>query len=826
VSTELELLDMPLDDISDIESNDCLENGVYPVLALRDVVIFPGTVAPLFVGRPSSIAALDHAMTKKDNAVMLLTQKDAEQEEPSFAGLYDIGCLGVLLQILKMQDGTVKVLVEGKRRAKVSEVSGSTAFLSADVTVMASETVAMHGKDSALGRTLMSQFEQFIGLNKKMPGEVINAVANIDDLGRLIDTIASHMPLAQNDKQTVLEYVDVTKRGECLLGLLEAQISMILVERKIHQRVKQQMDTTQLKFYLAEKLSAVQEELKEIDGSELSDIEGYEKKILTLGLSEEAQVKAKDELDKLKMMPPMSSEATVVRHYLDCLLALPWNKRSKINKNIDKAQSILDKDHYGLNKVKERILEYLAVEQRTKKLRGPILCLVGPPGVGKTSLGESIARATKREFVRLSLGGVRDESEIRGHRKTYIGAMPGKILQKLALCKKNNPLFMLDEIDKMGMDFRGDPASAMLEVLDPSQNHSFNDHYIEVDFDLTGIMFIATANSMDIPHALLDRMEIIHLSGYTEREKIMIAKNYLIDKQLKQNGLKAGELTFTQAAIAHIIRHYTHEAGVRDLERRIEKIARKIVRKLISQKYQRTSYLVTAKNIVQYLGVKAYSFDIVDEEDRIGQVTGLAWTEFGGDILTLEAALIPGKGNTSYTGSLGDVMQESIKAALTVIKSRSQQFNLQAIDFETNDIHVHVPEGATPKDGPSAGIGMCVALASAFSRIPVRSGIAMTGEITLRGAVLPIGGLKEKLLAALRSQVKHVIIPHKNIKDLKEVPKDVLEGLIITPVKWIDEVFVHALQTWPIKMDVTAAKPTTIVPSADIESSSDEKRSH
>ena len=804
------LVDQAID--SEDDSPLSFESGKYPVLPLRDVVLMPGTVMPFFVGRETSIKALEAALDLFHGRIMMTAQVDAELENPDFKDLYPSGCLGKVLQVLNVPgEDTIKVLVEGRERAQMKVCVQKKPYMMVEVTVAESSTKTVDLEDDTLARTLLAQFEQYVGLNKKMPSEIVNAMSNLTDLARLSDGITSHTPLSLEDKQSLLEENDCLVRSENLVGLLESEISMMMVERKIHQRVKQQMDNTQLKYFLTEKLSAVQDELKEIDGNGGSEIAQFEKKMATLGLSDEAQEKAKSELDKLKMMSPMSSEATVVRHYLDWLLGLPWSSRSKINKNLDKAEDILNHDHYGLVKIKERILEYLAVEQRSKQSKGPILCLVGPPGVGKTSLGESIARATSRKFVRLSLGGVRDESEIRGHRKTYIGAMPGKIVQKLVRCEKNNPLFMLDEIDKMGMDFRGDPASALLEVLDPSQNHQFNDHYLEVDFDLSDIMFIATANSLDIPHALMDRMEIIQLSGYTEREKGMIANHYLIAKQLKAAGLKAVDLRFTDGAIAEIIAHYTHEAGVRELDRCIAKIARKVVLKLVKGKLKKR-FTIKASSVESYLGIRRYAYDTVDKEDKVGQVTGLAWTELGGDILTLEAAVIPGKSETSYTGSLGDVMQESIQAALTVIKSRMDQFNLAPGDFEDKNIHVHVPEGATPKDGPSAGIGMCVALASAFSRIPVKSGLAMTGEITLRGEVLPIGGLKEKLLAAVRSGVKHAIIPKENVKDLKDLPKEVKQALQITPVKWIDEVFAFSLAQWPLPCHsgVKSEKKTTV----------------
>ncbi len=787
-----------LDDIEVKQHDDapvCFDSGKYPVLPLRDVALMPGTVMPFFVGRASSIKALEASLDHYDGCIMMLAQRDAELEHPDFDDLFSVGCLGKVLQVHNIPgEDTVKVLVEGRERASVLDYILDAPFMVVDVRVEKTESRAIDLKKDTIARTLLAQFEQYVSLNKKMPSEIVSAMSNLTELGRLVDGIVSHAPFNLEDKQILLEEFDVVVRSECLVALLESEINMLMVERKIHQRVKQQMDNTQLKYFLTEKLSAVQDELKEIDGGEGSEIANFERKIAGLGLSEEAQEKAKNELDKLKMMSPMSSEATVVRHYLDWLLGLPWSSRSKINKNLDKAEKTLNEDHYGLEKIKERILEYLAVEQRSKSTKGPILCLVGPPGVGKTL--NPLPRLPT-VLLCVVLGGVRDEAEIRGHRKTYIGAMPGKVVQKLVRCKKNNPLFMLDEIDKMGMDFRGDPASALLEVLDPSQNHQFNDHYLEVDFDLSGIMFIATANSLDIPHALMDRMEIIQLSGYTEREKCMIARNYLITKQLKEAGLKSKELSFTDGALIEIVRYYTHEAGVRGLDRSIAKIARKVVLKLVKGQAKKT-FSIKASSVESYLGVRNYQYDKVDEQEKIGQVTGLAWTELGGDILTLEAAVIPGKGETAYTGSLGDVMQESIQAALTVIKSRMDQFHLTASDFEDKNIHVHVPEGATPKDGPSAGIGMCVALASAIARMPVKSGFAMTGEITLRGEVLAIGGLKEKLLAAVRSGVKHAIIPKENVKELKDIPKEVMQALTITPVKWIDEVFALSLSQWPM----------------------------
>ena len=793
------------------------EQGEYPVLPLRDMVIMPGTVAPLFVGRPSSIKAVEDALASHAGMIFLTAQLNPDLENPNVEDIFEVGCLGKILQVLSVPEeekDTLKVLVEGRMRATMAGCLQTEPYMIADVDIQPKNEMTIDPKTHTLTRSLLSQFEEYVALNKKLPSEILSAMSAIRELGKLVDGIVSHSPLLFEDKQMLLEEDDIALRAEALIALLESEINMLTIDKKIHQRVKRQMDNTQLKYFLTEKLSAVQDELKEIDGSDSTEIGQLEEKIKTVGLSPEATEKAKGEIEKLKMMSPMSSEATVVRHYLDWLLGLPWSSKSKINKNLNKAEEVLNQDHFGLEKVKERILEYLAVDQMSKRAKGPILCLVGPPGVGKTSLGESIAKATNRAFVRLSLGGVRDESEIRGHRKTYIGAMPGKIIQKLVRCKKNNPLFMLDEIDKMGMDFRGDPASALLEVLDPSQNHNFNDHYLEVDFDLSGTMFIATANSLDVPHALRDRMEIIHLTGYTEKEKRVIAEKYLIDKAKKDAGLKVDELHFSDCAVLHMIRHYTHEAGVRELERCIAKVARKMILKIVremkanksnamkaetpSDKPPAIDPLVKISNIEDFLGVMRYDFDKVGKQDQIGQVTGLAWTELGGDILTLETAIVPGKGDINCTGSLGEVMQESIQAALTVIKSRMHQFNLTAKDFETHDVHVHVPEGATPKDGPSAGIGMSVALASAYSRIPVRSGIAMTGEITLRGEVLPIGGLKEKLLAALRSGVKHVIIPKDNEKDLKEVPDDVTQALKISPVSKVDEVFALALSHWPL----------------------------
>lgn len=781
------------------------EYGTLATLPLRDVVVYPHMVLPLFVGRAKSIAALDMAM-ENDELVFLLAQKDAGIEEPEITDLHTMGTVARVLQVLKLPDGTVKVLVEGIRRARAVSVEDTGELFVADT-----ETVQegdFDGADmEALRRTLLSQFEQFAKLNKKIPTEVVNTIHGITENGRLADTVAAHLQLKLEQRQEILETTDIAERIECLLARLEAELDIMQVEKRIRGRVKRQMEKSQREYYLNEQVKAIQKELGEED--ERGELEALEKQIKEAGMSKEAEEKCLSELKKLKMMPPMSAESTVVRNYIDTLLELPWKKKSRVSKDLAKADLVLDADHYGLEKVKERILEYLAVQKRMDKIKGPILCLVGPPGVGKTSLGESIAKATGRKYVRMALGGVRDESEIRGHRRTYIGSMPGKILQNMAKAGVKNPLFLLDEIDKLGSDFRGDPASALLEVLDPEQNNSFSDHYAEVDYDLSDVMFIATSNSLNIPPALLDRMEIIRLSGYTEDEKINIAMQYLVPKQMKRNGVKEGELVIDESAVRGIIRYYTREAGVRSLDREIAKICRKVVMKITLEQDKKAAapargrlkkthvIKVDADNLHDYLGVRRFDYGVAEDENRIGQVTGLAWTEVGGELLTVEAVALPGKGTIQCTGQLGDVMKESVSAAWSVVRSRAQAVGLAPDFYEKWDIHVHVPEGATPKDGPSAGIAMTLAMVSAFTKIPVRADVAMTGEITLRGEVLAIGGLKEKLLAALRGGIKHVLIPNDNVKDLEEIPDNVKEGLTIHPVKWIDEVLSLGLEYQP-----------------------------
>jgi len=755
-----------------------------PVLPLRDVVVFPHMVIPLFVGREKSIEALERAMVV-DKRVLLVAQKDAAQDDPGPDDMYEIGTISSILQLLKLPDGTVKVLVEGGERARIQGFEETDTVFSADVVVLEGEAVDEREAD-VLTRSLLTQFEQYVKLNKKVPPEILASVTSIDDASRLADTIAAHLAVKIENKQEILEIFDVRARLEHLVAKLEEEIDLLQVEKRIRGRVKRQMEKSQREYYLNEQMKAIQKELGDMDEAP-NEVEELARKIEEAGMSAEAKDKALAELNKLKMMSPMSAEATVVRNYIDWLVSVPWKSRTKIRHDLPKAEAVLEADHYGLEKVKERIVEYLAVQQRVRKLKGPILCLVGPPGVGKTSLGRSIARATNRKFVRMSLGGVRDEAEIRGHRRTYIGALPGKIVQNLAKVGVRNPLFLLDEVDKMSMDFRGDPSSALLEVLDPEQNHTFNDHYLEVDYDLSQVMFVATANTMNIPDPLLDRMEVIRLSGYTEDEKVNIAKRYLIPKQMKNNGLRDGELSVSEPAMRDVIRHYTREAGVRNVEREVAKICRKVVRRQVSSK-KSAKVRVTPKSVEKYLGVRRYRFGRAEEQDRVGQVTGLAWTEVGGDLLTIETAVVPGKGKTSYTGRLGDVMQESIQAALTVVRSRSERLGVDAEFFAKHDLHIHVPEGATPKDGPSAGVGMCTALVSAITGIPVRSDVALTGEITLRGEVLPIGGLKEKLLAALRGGIQTVLIPSENERELSEIPANIKSNLSIKPVKWIDEV--------------------------------------
>ncbi|MRV76125.1 endopeptidase La [Duganella sp. FT92W] len=768
------------------------EQTQLPLLPLRDVVVFPHMVIPLFVGRPKSIKALEAAM-EQGKSIMLAAQKAAAKDEPSASDIYEIGCVANILQMLKLPDGTVKVLVEGAQRARIRKITDAPTHFVADLTPLDSE----EGDDSeieAMRRAIVQQFDQYVKLNKKIPPEILASLSGIDDAGRLADTVAAHLPLKLEQKQVILEIFNVGKRLEHLLGQLEGELDILQVEKRIRGRVKRQMEKSQREYYLNEQVKAIQKELGE--GEDGADLDELEKKVAAAKMPKEALDKANAELKKLKLMSPMSAEATVVRNYIDTLVSLPWKKKSKVNNDLSNAEKTLETDHYGLEKVKERILEYLAVQQRVDKLKAPILCFVGPPGVGKTSLGQSIARATNRKFVRMALGGVRDEAEIRGHRRTYIGSMPGKVLQSLAKVGVRNPLFLLDEIDKMGADFRGDPSSALLEVLDPEQNHTFSDHYIEVDFDLSDVMFVATSNSYNIPPALLDRMEVIRLSGYTEDEKTSIAQRYLLPKQIKNNGLKDGEITVSEAAIRDVIRYYTREAGVRSLEREVSKICRKVVKMLLLKKTEK-KVAVTPKNLDKFLGVRRYDFGVAEKQNQVGQVVGLAWTEVGGDLLTIEAVTMPGKGNVIRTGTLGDVMKESIEAARTVVRSRANRLGIKAEVFEKSDIHIHVPEGATPKDGPSAGIGMTTALVSVFTGIPVRADVAMTGEITLRGEVLPIGGLKEKLLAAHRGGIKTVLIPEQNVKDLAEIPDNVKNKLEIVPVRWIDKVLEIALERQP-----------------------------
>ncbi|HEV7617777.1 MAG TPA: endopeptidase La [Burkholderiaceae bacterium] len=771
------------------------EHTQLPLLPLRDVVVFPHMVIPLFVGRPKSIKALEAAM-EQGKSIMLAAQKAAAKDEPSADDIYEIGCIANILQMLKLPDGTVKVLVEGAQRARIHHISELDTHFVADLTPVESEA-GDESEVEAMRRAIVQQFDQYVKLNKKIPPEILTSLAGIDDAGRLADTIAAHLPLKLEQKQVILEIFNVAKRHEHLLGQLEGELDILQVEKRIRGRVKRQMEKSQREYYLNEQVKAIQKELGE--GEEGADLEDLEKKILTAKMPKEAREKAQGELKKLKLMSPMSAEATVVRNYIDTLVGLPWKKKSKVNNDLANAEKVLEDDHYGLEKVKERILEYLAVQQRVDKLKAPILCFVGPPGVGKTSLGQSIARATNRKFVRMALGGVRDEAEIRGHRRTYIGSMPGKILQSLAKTGVRNPLFLLDEIDKLGMDFRGDPSSALLEVLDPEQNHTFSDHYVEVDFDLSDVMFVATSNSYNIPPALLDRMEVIRLSGYTEDEKTNIAQRYLLPKQIKNNGLKEDEINVAESAIRDIIRYYTREAGVRSLEREISKICRKVVKMLLLKK-QDKKVTVTSKNIDKFLGVRRFDFGMAEKDNQVGQVVGLAWTEVGGDLLTIEAITMPGKGGVIRTGTLGDVMKESIEAARTVVRSRAKKLGIKSDIFEKSDIHIHVPEGATPKDGPSAGIAMTTALVSVFTGIPVRADVAMTGEITLRGEVLPIGGLKEKLLAAHRGGIKTVLIPEQNVKDLAEIPDNVKNKLEIVSVRWIDKVLEIALERRPVPL--------------------------
>lgn len=778
------------------------KDDLIPVLPLRDVVVYPHMVIPLFVGRGMSIEALDAAI-RQDKQVLLVAQRQADVDEPIFDDLYQVGTLANILQLLKLPDGTVKVLVEGSQRCSVIHYQELDGYCAAGVVPLDDEVNVSEQELDVLQRTAISSFDQYVKLNNKIPPEVLNSLNGIDDSGRLADTMAAHMALKVEEKQAMLEMTDVVKRLENLMTLMEGEVDLLEMEKKIRGRVKKQMEKNQREYYLNEQMKAIQKELGDMEDAS-NEIDELEKKINAAGMSAEAKTKALAELNKLKMMSPMSAEATVVRNYIDWMVNVPWKKKTKVRHDLKVAEQVLEAEHYGLDKVKERILEYLAVQQRVKQLKGPILCLVGPPGVGKTSLGQSIARATNRKYVRMALGGVRDEAEIRGHRRTYIGSMPGKILQNLSKIKTRNPMFLLDEIDKMAADFRGDPASALLEVLDPEQNHAFADHYLEVDFDLSDVMFVATANSMNIPPALMDRMEVIRLSGYTEDEKSNIATRFLIPKQIKNNGLASSELHISEAAVIDIIRYYTREAGVRSLEREISKICRKVVKDLLL-KAKKTKVTVTDKNLDKYLGVRRFNYGIAEDKDQVGQVTGLAWTEVGGELLTIETAVMPGKGKQLSTGKLGDVMKESIEAAVTVVRSRAQVLGIDNEVFQKNDIHIHVPEGATPKDGPSAGIGMCTAIVSALTQIPVRSDVAMTGEITLRGEVLPIGGLKEKLLAAHRGGITTVIIPSENEKDLVEIPANIKQNLTIKTVRWIDEVLEIALQSMPTPLVVVEA---------------------
>ena len=768
------------------------ENHELPLLPLRDVVVFPHMVIPLFVGRPKSIKALETAM-EAGKSILLVAQKSAAKDEPTEEDLYRIGCVANILQMLKLPDGTVKVLVEGTQRAQLDEVEDLRALFVARITPVPADEAANHEVE-AMRRAIISQFDQYVKLNKKIPPEILTSLAGIEEAGRLADTIAAHLPLKLEQKQEILELFGVFERLERLLTQLETELDILQVEKRIRGRVKRQMEKSQREYYLNEQVKAIQKELGE--GDEGADLEEIEKKIKSSGMSKEALAKAASELKKLKLMSPMSAEATVVRNYIETLTNLPWRKKARVSKDLAGAEKILDRDHYGLEKVKERILEYLAVQQRVDKLKAPILCLVGPPGVGKTSLGQSIAKSTSRKFVRMSLGGVRDEAEIRGHRRTYIGSMPGKILQNMTKVGVRNPLFLLDEVDKMGQDFRGDPSSALLEVLDPEQNSTFVDHYVEVEYDLSDVMFVATANTLNIPAPLLDRMEVIRLSGYTEDEKVNIAQRYLLPKQVKNNGLKKEEISVTEDALRDIVRYYTREAGVRSLEREVSKICRKVVKSLVLKK-RHSKVVVNEKNLDKFLGVRRYSFGMAEKDNQVGQVTGLAWTEVGGELLTIEAVVLPGKGKTMTTGKLGEVMQESIQAALSVVRKRSKTLGVVDSFYEKSDIHIHLPEGATPKDGPSAGIAICTALVSVLTGIPVRADVAMTGEITLRGEVLPIGGLKEKLLAAVRGGIRTALIPEENVKDLAEIPENIRNELEIIPVKWIDKVLELALERNP-----------------------------
>ena len=799
-----------------------------PLLPLRDVVVFPHMVIPLFVGRPKSIKALELAMAA-ERRIMLVAQKTAAKDEPAVTDMFDVGCVSTILQMLKLPDGTVKVLVEGQQRAKVNRVDDAETHFTANITPIEAQDVKLTAKGEktpeieALRRVVMQQFDQYVKLNKKIPPEILSSISSIDDPGRLADTIAAHLPLKLENKQVILDLSDIKARLESLFEQIEREVDILNVDKKIRGRVKRQMEKNQRDFYLNEQVKAIQKELG--DGEEGADLDDLGKKIKNAKMSKEALKKAEAELKKLKLMSPMSAEATVVRNYIDVLIGLPWAKKTKIKHDLPEAEKVLNADHFGLDKVKDRILEYLAVQQRVDKVKAPILGLVGPPGVGKTSLGQSIAKATGRKFVRMALGGMRDEAEIRGHRRTYIGALPGKVLSNLSKVGTRNPLFLLDEIDKLGTEYRGDPSSALLEVLDPEQNHTFADHYVEVDFDLSDVMFVATSNSMNIPSALLDRMEVIRLAGYTEDEKTNIAITYLLPKQMSNNGVKASELKIPYETVRDIVRYYTREAGVRSLERELSKICRKVVKGLLLKTYK-APVTVTPDNLNDYLGVRKFSYGRAEEQNQVGQVVGLAWTEVGGDLLTIEAAIMPGKGVITRTGSLGDVMKESVEAARTVVRSRAKRLGIKEEMFEKRDIHIHVPDGATPKDGPSAGAAMTTAFVSALTGIPVRGDVAMTGEITLRGEVTAIGGLKEKLLAALRGGIKTVLIPEENAKDLQEIPENVKNGLEIVPVRWIDKVLELALERMPtplVDVDpivdaVTAAAALSATQTASTES--------
>ncbi|HUW27656.1 MAG TPA: endopeptidase La [Sulfuriferula sp.] len=786
------------------------EELTLPLLPLRDVVVFPHMVIPLFVGRPKSIKALETAM-ESGKSILLVAQKSAAKDEPSPEDLYTIGTVATILQMLKLPDGTVKVLVEGNQRAKVIEYSDVDSHFVGRAELVPADDTSADNEAEAMRRALVAQFDQYVKLNKKIPPEILTSLVGIDEAGRLADTVAAHLPLKLEQKQEILEMFPVRARLEHLMSLMEGEIDILQVEKRIRGRVKRQMEKSQREYYLNEQVKAIQKELGDME--EGADLEDLEKRIQEAHMSKEGLAKAEAELKKLKLMSPMSAEATVVRSYIETLVGLPWKKKTKISKDLKKAEAVLDLDHYGLDKVKERIVEYLAVQQRVDKLKGPILCLVGPPGVGKTSLGQSIAKATNRKFIRMALGGVRDESEIRGHRRTYIGSMPGKILQSMSKVGVRNPLFLLDEVDKMGQDFRGDPSSALLEVLDPEQNHTFADHYVEVEFDLSDVMFVATANTLNIPAPLLDRMEIIRLSGYTEDEKVNIAERYLVTKQMKANGLKPEEFAISESALRDIVRYYTREAGVRSLDRDIAKICRKAVKALLMKQSKASKISVTARNLDKYLGVRRFSYGVAEKNNKIGQVTGLAWTEVGGELLTIEGVLLPGKGKMITTGQLGEVMQESIQAAMSVVRSRSAVLGIPQDFYQKNDIHIHLPEGATPKDGPSAGVGICTAMVSVLTGIPVRADVAMTGEITLRGEVLPIGGLKEKLLAAHRGGIKTVLIPEENVRDLVEIPENIKNKLDIQPVKWIDQVLKMALERMPEALPV---EPTPAVEGAPV----------